>query len=277
MGWHDWRRTPVLWILLAVVPAVYIWLSDVITPHGSTPIGLKENGVSFTALVDPAHIHAGTMAPMAVGSLAALTGIFIVLDAREADQRLVLAGQRPSVVLATRVGMVLIAAAMATAASIAVTATVFEPHQWPLYATALTLSAVTYALIGVLIGPVFGRVSGAFLAFLIPFVDLGIGQSPMIRGEPAGWAQYLPGYGSIRVLIDAALTSSFDELGALTVALGWIAVLTLATVILFRRTAGVAARAAPLGPGSRDRFGSGPGTRRAARGSALSGIRAPTG
>ena len=32
MGWHGWRRTPALWVLLAVVPAVFIWLSDAVTP-----------------------------------------------------------------------------------------------------------------------------------------------------------------------------------------------------------------------------------------------------
>ena len=67
MGWHGWRRTPALWVLLAVVPAVFIWLADAVTPRGSTPVSLVEDGVRFTDLVDPAHIHAGTMAPIAVG------------------------------------------------------------------------------------------------------------------------------------------------------------------------------------------------------------------
>lgn len=185
MGWHDWRRTPVLWLLLAVVPAVFIWLADAVTPNGTTPITLRENGVRFTDMVDPAHIHAATMAPVSVASLAALAGVFIVLDARSADQRLALAGQRIWVLLATRLGMVLTAAGLATTISVAVTATVFDAHQWGLHITANAFIAVTYALIGVLLGPIFGRVSGVFMAFLIPFLDLGIGQSPMLQGEPA--------------------------------------------------------------------------------------------
>jgi len=40
-------------------------------------------------------------------------------------------------------------------------------------------------LLGVLLGPVFGKVSGVFIAFLNPFADIGIGQSPMLRGELA--------------------------------------------------------------------------------------------
>lgn len=237
MGWHDWRRTPALWVLLAVVPAVFIWLSDAVTPHGSTPITLREDGVRFTDMVDPAHIHAGTMAPVSVASLAALAGVFIVLDARSADQRLVLAGQHLWVLLVTRLGMVLTAAGLATAVSLAVTATVFGPHQWWRYITASAFIAATFGLIGVLLGSIFGRVSGVFMAFLIPFLDLGIGQSPMLRGEPASWARYLPGYGSTRMLIDGALTGGFDEPSSLLIASAWLAGLVLAAVVLFRRTA----------------------------------------
>ncbi|WP_310527353.1 hypothetical protein [Nocardioides sp.] len=72
-------------------------------------------------MVDPAEMHAGTMAPMAVASLAALVGLFVVLDARAADRRLALASQRPTVLLATRLAMVITAAAVATAVSVAVT------------------------------------------------------------------------------------------------------------------------------------------------------------
>jgi hypothetical protein len=63
------------------------------------------------------------------------------------------------------------------------------------------------ALLGVLIAPVFGRVAGVFVAFLIPFLDGGVGQSPMFRSEPANWAQYLLGYGAYRILIDGGLTT----------------------------------------------------------------------
>jgi hypothetical protein len=76
-----------------------------------------------------------------------------------------------------------------------------------------------------------------FIAFLIPFLDIGIGQSPMLRGEPADWATYLPGYGGTRLFIDAALTASFDETRALLIALGWLTALATAATLLFRHTA----------------------------------------
>jgi hypothetical protein len=238
MGWHDWSRTPVLWFLLAIVPTVFILLSDAITPHGQTSVVLREAGAKTIAMVDPAEMHAGTMAPVAVASLAALVGVFVVLDARAADRRLALAGQRPAVLLVARLTMVLTAAAIATVVSLAVTALVFDARQWAVYIGGIALLAVTYALIGVLLGPVFGRVSGVFMVFLIPFLDLGIGQSPMLRGEPATWAHWLPGYGGTRVVIDGALTSGFDEVTGLAVGSAWIAVLLIAASLLLRNITG---------------------------------------
>jgi hypothetical protein len=79
-------------------------------------------------------------------------------------------------------------------------------------------------------------VSSVFLAFLLPFLDLGIWQSPMLRGEPAPWARWLPGYGGIRVVLDGALTPGFDEAGSVALALGWIAAfLVLASTVLAPR------------------------------------------
>ncbi|MGH9249618.1 MAG: hypothetical protein ACRD0W_08920 [Acidimicrobiales bacterium] len=78
-----------------------------------------------------------------------------------------------------------------------------------------------------------------FIAFLIPFLDIGIGQSPMLRGEPAGWATYLPGYGGSRLFIDGALTAGFDETRALLIALGWLAALAAAAILMFRHIATV--------------------------------------
>lgn len=237
MGWRDWRRNPVLWVLLVLVPGVFVLLSDWITPHGSTPVTLAENGITSVRLLDPAHIHAATMAPSGVASLATLAGLFVILDASEGDRRLVLAGLRVGVVLTSRLAVVFGAALLAAAVSLVITALVFDAHNWAVYTAATILIAITYGLVGVLLGPIFGRVAGVFIAFLVPFLDLGIGQSPMLKAEPAPWAVYLPGYGGIRMLIDGGLTSDFDEIYTLIISMGWIAVLLVAAVAVFRHAA----------------------------------------
>lgn len=234
LGLRDWRRNPVFWILLAAVPAIFIWLSKVITPHRLTPMDVTENGRSLTEPVDIATIHAGTMTPIAIASLAMLAGVFIVVDAASADQRLHLAGIRTAVMLTGRLAVVAAAVGLSSIVALAVTAAVFSPHQWVTYIVANLLIAVTFGLFGVLIGPLFGRVIGAFLAFVIPFLDLGIAQSPMLRGTPPTWAHYLPGYAGIRVLVDASVTSGFDEAAAILMALGWITVLAIGAALVFR-------------------------------------------
>jgi ABC-2 family transporter protein len=238
MGIRDWRRNPALWLLLGAVPAVFILLADAVTPHGSTALVLNQGGRRVTQMLDPADIHAGTMAPVAVASLAALAGLFLTLDSRPADRRLALAGMRTVPLLVARLTVVALAALLAAAASIGVTALVFDADQWMIYALANALVALTYAMLGVLLGPLFGRVSGVFIAFLIPFLDVAIAQSPMLRGEPAGWAHLLPGYGASRVLVDAGLTGGFDEVGALVIALAWLTALTVAAAVVLRPAPG---------------------------------------
>jgi hypothetical protein len=252
-GWREWRRNPVLWVLLAAVPAVFVLASDAITPPGHTPVTLNEDGRLATQMLDPAHMHAGTMTPIGIASLATLAGLFLVLDARDGDRRLTLAGMRTGTLLTARLTIVMLAALVIAAVSLAVTATVFTPHQWPVYATANVLIGATYALVGVLLGPIFGRVSGVFVAFLVPFLDLGIGQSPMLRSEPAAWAQFLPGYGGIRLMIDGGLTDTFDETRGLLIALAWLAALTAAAAALLLRSAGPAATRSGGGPPVRPR------------------------
>jgi hypothetical protein len=236
MGWRDWRRNPVLWLLLVAVPAVFILGAQAITPHRPTSIVVAENGVRAARVFDVYDLHAGTMAPIAVAALATLAGLFVVLDTGPGDRRIALHGLRPGVALAARLAVIGAATALATVVSLAIAAFVFDPRQWAWYAVANALIAVTYAFIGVLLAPIFGRVAGVFIAFLIPFLDVGIGQSPMLSGEPAAWATWLPGYGAYRILIDGGLTTGFDETRALLIALGWLAVLAAAAVVLVRRT-----------------------------------------
>jgi hypothetical protein len=227
----------VLWALLAVVPAVFVLLSDAVTPDRPTTLRLREGGRTVVQTFSLMDIHAGTMTPIAIASLAALVGLFTVLDARSGDQRLALAGYRAARVLTVRLGLVAVATGLATAISLVITALVFRPAQPVIYVAANLLIAATYALIGVVLAPLFGRVSGVFLAFLVPFLDLGIGQSPMLRDQPTELASYLPGYGASRVLVDSALTDSFDETKALTIAAVWLGFLVLAAAVVVHRPA----------------------------------------
>ncbi len=77
--------------------------------------------------------------------------------------------------------------------------------------------ALTCALIGVILAPVFGRVAGVLIAFLVPFLDLGIAQDPTLHAIPPAWAHLLHSYGGFRVPADAVLTHGFGQAGPLLI------------------------------------------------------------
>ena len=239
LGIRELGRNPVLWILLVLVPALFIVLSDVTTPSGRMGIAVREDAALATRIFDPAEIHGGTMTPIAIASLAMLVGLFTILATRAADRRLSLAGLRPVVLFSVRLTVILAATLVATLAALAVTATVFRPENWAVYAAGNALVAITYALAGVLVGPLFGRVSGVFMAFLLPFLDVGIAQSPMLRTQPETWAEWLPAYGGTRLVVDGGLTSGFDEARALLLATAWVAALIAVTTVTWLRTTSV--------------------------------------
>jgi hypothetical protein len=76
-------------------------------------------------------------------------------------------------------------------------------------------------------------VAGVLIAFLVPFLELGIAQDPMLHATPPDWAHFLPGYGGFRVLTNAILTHTFQA-GPLLTALVWLAGATVAAGLVFR-------------------------------------------
>jgi hypothetical protein len=237
-GLTDWGRNRVLWVLLAAVPAVFIVFATALAPGSRIRLTLDEGGHQVTKVVNLAFgagVHPAFMAPVAITSLAVLAGMFIILDSRAADRRLALAGERPGTLLAGRLTLVALAALLATGVSLAVAATVATIAEWGGYIAASALLALTYALIGVILAPLFGRVAGVLVAFLIPFLDLGIAQDPMLHATPPAWAHLLPGYGGFRLLTNAILTHGPTQAGPLLIALAWLVGTVVAASLLFRR------------------------------------------
>ena len=182
-------------------------------------------------------VHGALMVSITVAFLAGLAGLFVVLGSTEGDRRLVLAGFRPREVLAARLGVVLLAALLVTAVSLAVTSVSLQPQVWRTFALATLTVAVTYAMIGVVIGPLAGRLGGLYLMFLLPFLDVGLAQNIMFDAAPPSWAAWMPAHGAVRVLIDGVFTPRFDEVTGLVLAVIWLVGLTGAAAAVFRRAA----------------------------------------
>src|SRR5829696_716951 len=106
LGLVDLRRNPVLLVLLVVVPSVFVLLAKATTPAPNLVMGITEDGATVNATYWFPEVHAKTMTPIAVASLAALAGLFVVVDAAGGDRRLRLAGYPPRVIVAARLGAV---------------------------------------------------------------------------------------------------------------------------------------------------------------------------
>lgn len=240
-GIREYRRNRVLWALLVLVPAVFIGMAIMITVDMPGPIALVERDRHFIALLSERRVHAATMVPITSAFLAGIAGLFVVTESARGDRRLVLAGMRTRDVLAGRVGVIGAATVLTTAVAIAVSGSWYAPRQWTVFAGANLLIALTYALIGVLVGPITGRIGGLYLILMLAFIDVGLGQSVMFPDGPPTWGVFLPARGASQMMLDGAFTVNFDRSGALLLALAWLAAFSgAATAVFHHRTAAVA-------------------------------------
>jgi hypothetical protein len=232
---REYRRNRALWALLVFVPAVFILAAVAVTPDDPRRVLLVEHGRSVTGVFSMIDIHAATMAAMAVGALAGIAGLSVVLDSRSGDRRLAIAGFPARELLARRAVVIATAAGVVTGVALAITAASFEPDRWATFALGTLLIALLYGLVGVLIGPLVGRVGGLYVMFMLPFIDLGVGQSVLTQPVPPGWAKLLPGYGPMKIVLDGAFTPTFDQWWALGLSLAWLFALSLAALVVFQR------------------------------------------
>jgi hypothetical protein len=229
------RRMPAMWVLIIGLPVAFITASIAVTPDTPTPVELVENGRHITRIVSMTDVHGAVMVPITVGFLASLAGLFVILDSAQGDRRLSLSPFRTAEILAVRMGVIGAASIVATAVALGVTAVSFDAANWPVFIAANLLVAGTYATIGVIVGPLFGRLGGLYLLLLLPFIDVGLAQNAMFDAAPPTWGRFLPAHGAMRVLMDGAFTSSFDVGTALLLACAWLVGLGVAATGVFRR------------------------------------------
>lgn len=236
-AWREYRRNLALWVLLIGLPIFFITLSIAITPDDPAPVELAEAGRRGITILSMVDVHGAIMVAITVAFLAGLAGLFVVIGSAEADRRLVIAGFRSREVLAARLGVIVLAAVLVSVVSLAVTAMSFTPEVWPTFALATVTIAITYAMIGVVVGPLVGRLGGLYLMFLLPFLDVGLAQNVMFDAAPPAWAVWMPAHGATRILVDGAFTPGFDETAGLLIALAWLAAVTTLATGVFHRLA----------------------------------------
>jgi hypothetical protein len=235
MAFRDQRRRPLVWILIVLVPVWVILMS--VGETKPTPRTIQLAGGQWVLTTMKA-LHGPGMAGLMVAFLAALVGVFVTHSALAGDRRLVLAGFRPRRAVLARLLVMSSAMLLAVVVSAAVMAVVFTPASWPVTIGALVLSGLTYASIGALIGTLLDKLPAIYLILFLIMTDLGVVQSPMFHATPVSFAWLLPGYPLDRLLYTGAFSHSFQAGGALLLALGWLAALSVAVYLVLRRAVG---------------------------------------
>jgi ABC-2 type transport system permease protein len=221
-GARELRRTPLLVALLVVAPAYAIYVFTVFAPTGTAVLHLDGGGGTVRTSLQEA--FPAFMTPMTAALLAGVTGLFLMGTAAAADARLAVAGYRAHQVVLARLGLLVGVASVATAVSVGVMLTAFEPAHLAWFLLGTGLAALTYGMVGVLAGLLLDRLPGVYLILFGSMIDLFVFQNPLATDSPAT-ARLLPGHYPLRVAMEAGFGTGVD-LAALGWALAYLGVLT---------------------------------------------------
>jgi len=225
--------------LLIIVPTVFLSTSYYTTRATDIQVIVTIAGSRQPIDVWMPDLHGAIMVPIVTAFLAGIAGLFVMLDASRADGRLAVAGVSPRTLAATRILLVSLISAGVALLAVGVTLIHSRPENIPGFTMANLLVGLSYGFIGALAFLAAGRLGGAYLMLLVPMIDIGIFQDPMmISGEPPWWMKLLPGFGGTRFAIDAAFSGRGDDWMALLAALSWLVALGMVAFGTFSRRAG---------------------------------------
>jgi len=181
-------------------------------------------------------LHGAIMVPVTVSFPTGLAGLFVMLGARQGDCHLVVAGYSPEMLLAVRLFLVTIMSMLITAISVGVTMLQLRPEQPGLFFGTNLVQALKYGFLGAIAGTFLSSISGTYLVFFVPMIDVGILQNPMFGRESIDlWVRSLPGYAPTEVLMDVSFSSRFDTFGMLILAAAYLLAIALLAAVLFRQ------------------------------------------
>ncbi|MFQ3294691.1 MAG: ABC-2 type transport system permease protein [Halobacteriales archaeon] len=210
MGLREYARTPVLLALLFFLPAYFVGIFVYVLPASEVPITVPGSGRTAVFTIEA---YGVLLVPMMGALIGGLAGLFVMLTAREADGRLVVAGYRPIHLVVARYVLIALATLVAIGVSLAVLSIEFVPERIGWIVAASLLVGLIYGVLGTLSGLVLSRLAGVYTMLMLPMIDVFFFQNPLV--EEYHWiAAYLPAHGVIKVATDAGFTEqvSLDPL-----------------------------------------------------------------
>lgn len=231
-GLREYRRTPILVGLLVFLPVYFILAFRFALPAQSLTLPAGDAWPrTATSLVEA---YTALELPLVGATFGGIAGLFLVRLTSDADRRLVIAGYRPSEVLAARFIVLITAALLVTAAAIAIASNGFSPRHLQWVAAATLLAAVTYGLLGVIAGRLLSTLAGVYLMLFAPALDVFLVQNPTIPGEP-WFASLLPGHHAVTLSLAATYAPSVPHETVLA-GLGYVVIVGIGAGVIVYRT-----------------------------------------
>lgn len=231
-GLREFRRTPVLLALLAVLPAYFVGVFVLLVPDTTVPLAIAGSRVSISMTAFAAVLMTG----VAVAIVCGIVGLFLVLASERADDRLRLAGCGGLELVLSRITTLSATVAVVTVVSAGVALQVFTPTNTTGFVLLAGIMGITYGVVGVVVGLLVDKLAGVYVMLFVPMIDVLLFQNPLATQQPE-WATYLPGHYATKALFDAGFTPEIDA-GTALGSVGYATVLlTVCMVVFYRATA----------------------------------------
>lgn len=206
IGLKEKLRNPVLVALILFLPMYFIFLAGRVIPEGEVFVyqldEYREMGEVFQA----------SFTPVTASLVTGIFGLYTVLEAKETDERLMIAGYSPIELLVSRFGMILGIGSIVSIFCYAVMRVSFSPENVPVFFVMILILSFLYGALGVLIGAVMDKMPGVYTMLVLITMDAGVFQNAVFMQEdPVLWIRLLPAYSPMKVTIESAFLDSIEE------------------------------------------------------------------
>lgn len=203
-------RNPVLVALMIFPPAYFIFLAGQVVPD--YPVFLEVLGEEKSM----ADVYPVSFTPVTASLVTALFGLFIMLEARDTDRRLLIAGSTRFQITVSRFLLISLISLLVSAISIGMMMLSFTPEDLIRFFLITVLISLIYGNVGMIAGILLNRMSGVYTMLILVTLDAGVFQNPFfMQEEPAWWMRILPAYHPMELANEIAFLGEIQQTSSL--------------------------------------------------------------
>lgn len=180
-------------------------------------------------------VYLMSFTPVTASLVTALFGLFIMIEAKDTNRRLLIAGSTRFQITISRFWMILLVSILVSAISIGMMLISFTPEDVIMFFLVTMLISLIYGNIGMIAGTLLSKLSGVYAMMILVTLDAGVFQNPIfMQEEPAWWMRILPAYHPMELANEIAFLGEIQQTSSLmyTVVI-LIILLTLATAAFY--------------------------------------------